>query len=94
MQIEDKISLNAIKSVEDCSINSGMGELVKEKLLAFQAVGIGAIISPATSLFASIKNKIGTFFSRYSNSADIIKSNKDQFLKKVNSIDTVPKDLL
>ena len=93
MKIADKIYLIAAKTIEDCAINAGIYELLYEKLKAFQSSGVDALISGTGSTFSSIKTKIGPYLDKYSNSADIVASNKEQFFNKTTGIEKIPEDL-
>ena len=93
MKIADKIYLIAAKTIEDCAINTGIYDLLYEKLKTFQSSGVDALLSGATSAFATIKTKIGPYLDKYSNSADIVASNKTQFFNKATGIQKIPEDL-
>ena len=93
MKISDKIYLIAAKTIEDCSINRGIYDLLYKKLKAFQASGVDALLSGAGSTFSTMKTKIGPYLDKYSNSVDIIQSNKTQFFNKTTGVQKIPEDL-
>lgn len=95
MNIKDKIILDGIKSAEDSAINKGSVDLIKVKSEIFSSIsGLSKLISPEGSIFNAIKGKVGNFSNQFTNSFDIVKSNKDQFFSKISGSVKIPKDLL
>jgi len=95
MNIKDKMIISGVKALEDSYINSGFVDMFKEKIKTFNSVpGLSTLTAPLNSAFNFIKSLIGPFLNKFTNSFDIINSNKEQFFSKITGVDKIPEDLL
>jgi hypothetical protein len=95
MKLMDKIITDNIKILEDSKINKGFTELSKTKNNLFKSIpGLEGLISGPQSAFNNIKGLIGAYLNQFTNSAEIIQSNVDQFYKKIIISVKPPEDLL
>lgn len=96
MRIEDKLLLTGAKSLEDSYINKGFVNLFSNKMAIFSTTsGLSDLISPPDSAFNSIKQYIGPFLNRFTNSFNIIQTNKKAFFEGIFGFrNKIPEDLL
>jgi hypothetical protein len=95
MKLMDKIITDNIKILEDSKINKGFTELSKAKIKTFKSIpGLDSLISGSNSFFNTIKSYIGPFLNQFTNSAQIVTSNKQQFFNKIFISFKPPEDLL
>jgi hypothetical protein len=94
MKLNEKIILNSIKSLEDEYIGKFCSEIEQKKSDILNSIpGISESLSG--NIFDSIKNLIGPFLSKFTNSINIVNSTKNDFLNKAKmGVEELTKDLL
>lgn len=94
MKYSEKVILESIKTIEDEYIGKFFADIQKTKSdLLSSTAGLTDLISGSNSIFNAIKNLIGPFLTKITNSINIINNTKNEFLNKIGGVDKIPKDL-